>query len=196
MNAPATARDVMVDLETRGDGPGCAILSIGAVAFDPEAGWIDPDGFYAVIDANSCLVAGLRYDQGTLDWWAKQSPEARAVIDQAAGGAGQPLALALDNFAFYLSQFGGVGSVRVWGNGADFDNAILAAAARAAGRPTAWEHWNSRCFRTLKNLFRDIPAPERIGVFHNALDDARTQAAHAVAILASRADQARQEDAG
>ena len=55
------------------------------------------------------------------------------MIPQARSGAGQPLALAIDNLAFYLSRFGGANAVRVWGNGADFDNAILSEAARAAG---------------------------------------------------------------
>jgi hypothetical protein len=176
------AFDVMVDLETLGDGPGCVILSIGAVAFDPLSGVIG-GGFYSVVDTASCVVAGLRYDQGTLDWWAKQSAEARAVIADAASGSAPPLAHALDNFSFYLTRFGGVAKARVWGNGADFDNAILAYAAKAVQRPKVWEHWNSRCYRTLKNLNRDVPMPERVGVFHNALDDAKTQAMHAVAIL-------------
>jgi len=182
----SVARDVMVDLETLGDGAGCVPLSIGAVAFDAASGWTDPEGFYTTIDRDSCICAGLRYDQSTRDWWNRQSAEAQSVLTASQTDLRRrPLTLALMEFGHYLARFGGRDAVRVWGNGADFDNAIIAYACKAVGLPPPWDHWNSRCFRTLKNLRRDVPAPPRVGVFHNALDDARTQALHAVELLAA-----------
>jgi exodeoxyribonuclease VIII len=73
-------------------------------------------------------------------------------------------------------------NVLVWGNGASFDNAILAQCYRAVGMDFPWKFWNDRCYRTLKNLVLDVPF-ERTGTHHNALDDARSQAIHASAIL-------------
>jgi len=67
--------------------------------------------------------------------------------------------------------------------GSDFDNAILYAAYAASGLEQAWEYWNSRCFRTLKALVPHVKM-EKGGVAHNALDDAKNQALHAVKLFA------------
>jgi DNA polymerase III epsilon subunit-like protein len=182
-------QDVMVDLETLGKGAGCAILSIGAVGFDPQTGEID-DGFYTVVSINSCVVHGLRFDEETLEWWGKQSAEARTVLKAAYASDAPRLHPALQSFARYLNKVGGSQSVRLWGNGSDFDNAILASAYKAAGIPPPWKFWDSRCYRTLKNLHPEVALGPRVGTFHNALDDAKTQAAHALAIFAARRPEA------
>lgn len=176
---PLEAIDVMVDLETLGKGPGCAILSIGAVAFNPITGLMGA-GFYTVVSTASCRALGLREDADTVSWWGQQSPDARRVLAEAEASA-TTVADGLDAFGDYLKLWGGPRSVRVWGNGADFDNAILASLYHRVGKDQPWAFWNSRCFRTLKNL-RLAPEPDRAGVHHNALDDARHQAAHAIAI--------------
>jgi hypothetical protein len=182
-------KDVMVDLETMGSTPGSVILSIGAQPFDAFdellTDGLGGDGFYTVINLNSCVVAGLTFDGETLDWWRRQSPEANAVIDEAMSGQHPSLELALDMLNHFLSRFGP--EVRVWGNGSDFDNALLAAAYRRTARAPGWKFYNSRCYRTLKTQRPDIPLGDRRGVHHNALDDARTQAVHACAILKAMA---------
>jgi len=170
-------KNVMVDLETLGQAPGCIILSIGAVRFD-ETGL--GDGFYAVINSLDCFDHGLTTDPSTLDWWKNQSPEAREVLEEADGG-GLPLALALAEFNEFLAP-SGMSSVKVWGNGSDFDNAILGACYRAVGSSHPWAFWNNRCFRTLKALNPNVKM-DRTGTYHNALDDAITQARHAVQLL-------------
>ncbi|MGV3580025.1 3'-5' exonuclease [Brevundimonas sp.] len=172
--------DVMVDLETRGSRPGSIILSIGAVAF---ADSLSPRHFYTVVNTDSCRAAGLIEEVETMEWWKGQSDEARAVLDEAEAS---PVMLrdALAAFADFLNRYGGAGRVKVWGNGSDFDNAILAAAYTAADMPTPWRFWNNRCFRTAKNL-TTVPAPLREGIHHNALDDAIFQATYAVQILAA-----------
>lgn len=166
-------RDVMVDLETLGTGPGCAILSIGAVAFDPQTGDIGHD-FHTLVSTASCRELGLREEAGTIAWWKKQPPEARAILDQAAT-CDTTVAQALDGLAAFLRSHGGKPRVRLWGNGADFDNAILSDLYRRLGQPQPWEFWNNRCFRTFKALSTGLE-PTREGVHHNALDDARHQA--------------------
>lgn len=174
--------DVMVDLETLGSGPGCAILSIGAVAFDPKTLRLGAE-FHTLVSTASCRALGLREETDTLAWWARQSPEARQVIADAEA-SDVTLSAAMDAFAAFVRSHGGANRVRVWGNGADFDNAILAELCRRLGRPLPWAFWNSRCFRTLKGL-RLAPEPDREGVHHNALDDARHQAVWALNIVAA-----------
>lgn len=167
--------NVMVDLETLGRRAGCAILSIGAVAFDAQSKRLGPE-FYVVVDRASQL--NLHTDPETLKWWEGQSVEARAVLTDKAA---IPLGDALIKFNQYLSQFSFT-KVKVWGNGADFDNAIMASCYGAAGLEVPWSFWNNRCYRTLKSIVAG-PKLSRQGTYHNALDDAKTQAQHAIVLL-------------
>jgi len=174
--APTPAMDnVMIDLETLGRRAGCAILSIGAVAFDPVSGKLGPE-LYVVVDRES--QANLHTDPDTLAWWEGQSKEARAVLTDKAA---VPLGDALVKFNQYLSQFNFT-KVKVWGNGADFDNAIMASCYAAAGLEVPWSFWNNRCYRTLKGVVGG-PKLTRQGTYHNALDDAKTQAEHAIQLF-------------
>lgn len=174
-------KDVMVDLETLGQGPGCIILSIGAVAFYPRTMSLGPT-FYQVFNIANQKGYGLRASDAALAWWDKQSDDARQVINQATDG-GDPLRDGLLKFTGWLQQFP-LDELHVWGNGADFDNAILQHLYRAADVDVPWKFWNNRCFRTLSGEFRDLyPKPSRRGIYHNALDDATWQANWANKIL-------------
>ena len=182
-------KHVMVDLETLGLTPGHSILSIGAVAFCPETGELGAE-FYSVVSRYSCQRRGLREDPGTLGWWSEQSEEARTVLTAASDPWTAPtLPAALLAFDDYLRSVGPLPEVRLWGNGADFDNPILQAAYAAAGIAYPC-NFNNRCYRTMKNLPELFgegwtpPALERSGTYHNALDDARSQARHFLAIIA------------
>lgn len=173
---------IMVDIETLGTRPGCLVLSIGAVAFDHRHGL--GMEFYTVINQGSCEKAGLRVDKGTLAWWLRQSKDAQEVLQQSREG-GVELGEALEQFTEYLRYFGP--EVRVWGNGAAFDNVIVSSLYHATGKRQPWKYINDRCYRTLKSLYPSITM-DREGVHHNALADAKSQAAHAVKILAKIAE--------
>ena len=170
--------DVMLDLETLGTRPGCTVLSIGAVAFDAATGLLGPE-FHMHITRESCEAAGLLEDTYTLAWWDEQSDAAKQVFKECAQG--ERLFIALGQFGEYLETLGGE-QVRVWGNGADFDNAILAHCYAVVGMRTPWAYNKSRCYRTLKSLHPQIEFVSQ-GVHHNALDDAKSQAMHAMQIL-------------
>lgn len=175
--------DVMLDLETLGIGPGCSVLSIGAMPFDHVGKFIGP-GFYRVISRASCLGFGLVEDPNTLKWWEEQSETARDILNPPVLDV-EDLFTVLRDLGGFLSDISPIDGVRVWGNGADFDNAILAHCYRTIGLPVPWPHKGNRCYRTLKALCPNVPKPEAEGVPHHALDDARNQARHAVACLRS-----------
>lgn len=158
---------VMVDLETADNVPTSAIVSIGAVIF---AGKLPRDTFYVAVDLQSSLTAGLTISADTMEWWGKQSPEARAVFDDPARVT---LREALARFASFMPK-----DAKVWGNGASFDNAILATAYRLCGLPLPWEFWDDRCYRTVA---AHLPRRVQQGTHHNALDDAISQADHLTA---------------
>lgn len=166
--------NVMIDLETLGRSAGCSVMSIGAVEFSDKLG----KEFYVSIDRQSCLDAGLFEDSETVDWWMKQSEEAKAVFYERK----ENLNAALIYFWDYLDSLGPRENLRIWGFGAAFDNAIVIALYRIVNMPLPWNYNGDMCFRTLKAI---LPAQkmQRVGVYHNALDDAKTQAAHAIKLL-------------
>lgn len=171
--------NLMVDLETLGTKVGSTILSIGAVFFDPEVGALGKE-FHVVINRDDCKDLGLKEDHATLHWWSKQAPEARLLLENAADSS-VGIYQALLDFCHFVYRHGG-SEVKVWGNGSDFDNAMLQYVYRLCLQSQPWKFWNNRCYRTLKSLV-NVPAAPRVGTYHNALDDAKTQAIHAIALL-------------
>jgi len=170
----------MLDLETLGTRPGCSILSIGAVHFDPYSGKLGPE-FYEVVNRKSCSAKGLEEDPETIAWWDRQSPQARELLKEVED-CPQGLGGALVKLTGWLQQFG-KRELYVWGCGADFDQPILAACYRVTSMPLPWMWWNNRCFRTLRALGNLKGEPPRLGVYHNALDDAKTQAMQAINVV-------------
>jgi exodeoxyribonuclease VIII len=156
--------NVMVDLETLGTASNSVIISMGAVAFDNEGNTLST--FYRRIDPQSCVDAGLKVDVSTVMWWMKQSDAARAAFNEK----GVPLAAALGDFAMWVPE-----DACLWGNGATFDNVLLASAYKAAGLKTPWPYWGDRCYRTVKALHPTIAPPPFKGEKHNALSDAQHQ---------------------
>lgn len=174
--------DVMLDLETLGKVPGSTVLSIGAVAFNFEG---LGEQFHMVISRQASADAGFSEDLDTVAWWGEQSYEAQETLRQA-DEAGLPILFTLGRFMEFLGRQGlgdgDTGRLRVWGNGAGFDQPLLRAYYAREGLDAPWNWWNDRCFRTLKGLAPWLPM-ERTGTFHNALDDAVTQARHAVKVF-------------
>ena len=167
--------DVMVDLETLGKRAGCVIVSVGAVKFDPKTGFVDVDNsFYKAITVESAMRYGLTVDPDTLRWWMRQSKEAQFVFNDPAATS---LQAALVEFAEWVDEEGEYDNVKMWGNGASFDNPILAAAFEAVDIIQPWQFWNDRCYRTKKAEAKAVPF-NRVGLAHNALDDAVSQAHH------------------
>lgn len=185
----------MVDLETGGTVAGCAVFSIGAVYFDPITGSLGDEKYIIVRDLNreQERLYGLHYstqgENSTMAWWAKQSPEARAIFGPSGDWAApdcHPDAVPLDQAIIQLHDFvlgGPRRNVRVWGNGADFDNPIIAVAARQAGVKHPYAPFNGRCYRTIKELCPDIKIERDKGIHHNALADAKNQALHMARVV-------------
>lgn len=162
--------DVMIDLETAGNGPGCAIFSIGAVEFDPKGTEVREDkAFYRVINLQSCLDAGLKVDASTIYWWLGQSNPARAALQ-----AGH---IDLRPGLYQLSGWiGPLTDVKIWSHGATFDLPILDMAYRAIGQAVPWRYWNCRDTRTILDLADLTIDKAASNVEHNAKTDAIDQA--------------------
>ncbi|EHT2859901.1 3'-5' exoribonuclease, partial [Escherichia coli] len=181
-NLTSTSRagiHLMIDIETMGKNPNAAIISIGAIFFDPQTGDMGPE-FSKTIDLDT---AGGVIDRDVIKWWLKQSREAQSAImtDEI------PLDDALLQLREFIDENSGEFFVQVWGNGANFDNVILRRSYERQGIPCPWHYHNDRDVRTIVELGKAIDFDARTaipfeGERHNALDDARYQAKYVSAI--------------
>lgn len=174
--------DVMIDLETLGTAPGSVVLSIGAVTFGANGLGAQ---FYREIDLESSAEAGLAQDADTIAWWLNTNKEEFMRLTRREPSEHKARLRAVsESFNAWLVQLvvGQTDKLRIWGNGANFDNVLWREAANAAGVPPVWVYWQDRCYRTIKSLSPSVKLI-RQGMHHNALDDAKSQAEHLVRIL-------------
>ena len=165
--------NIMVDLETVGIRLTSGILSIGAIPFDEAGLVLDP--FYRRIDVGDSNILGFTTDDSTMKWWNQQN---NAVREEAFSGQ-EAVRDVITDFAAYCRKYK---APLIWGNGADFDNVLLVNHFNALNISMPYPFYSHRCFRTLKSLYPMI-AYEKSKIAHNALEDAKAQAIHAVKIL-------------
>jgi len=165
---------VMLDLETLGTEPGCAILSIGAVQFG-----VDDLGatFHRSLDLTECQEYGLGIDAETLQWWLDQSSDVQTVLTDG----GDTVAGALTDFANFAD---GVGEI--WAKSPAFDCAILEAVYDQLALDRPWDYWQTRDVRTALAL-ADVDV-KREGAEHDALADATHQARQVQQVLRTVGD--------
>ncbi|WP_105215757.1 3'-5' exonuclease [Pseudoalteromonas sp. T1lg22] len=176
--------NVMLDLETMGNGSKAAIVAIGACLFNPVTGEIG-EKFEAIVSLKSSAYYG-EMDAGTVLWWMEQDDAARQVLLRKDAVV---LKNALEQFTAWLDTNIAEWKERVvWGNGCTFDNVILGNALKACRMKQPWPYSGDRDVRTLVDLGRtlhgfdpktDMPFN---GVRHSAVDDAIHQAKYLSAI--------------
>jgi len=158
----------MIDLESLGTRPDCAILTLGAVKFDPFEVDRFGDGLYFRIDVNEQLELGREVQEDTLEWWGRQAEDVR---EEALGETGR---ISLTDMYQQLNRFL-VGVNNIWCQGPAFDIVILENIYRQMGWPTPWQFWQIRDSRTLFGVHGDPREKNKAGL-HNALEDCISQA--------------------
>ena len=183
--------DVMVDLETMDNLPSAGIVSIGAVQCNLTTGEVGST-YYRVVDLAGQQEKGLTISTSTMYWWMGQSDGAR----QALLVPGKiTLEAMCTSFSKWLTSFEHNGSpisperLRLWGNGASFDNAILRHAFAKCGQEFPIPFWQDRDMRTIVGFYPPQLAAVwkrnnlRKGHAHNAMDDAKYQVEYCANIL-------------
>jgi len=171
------SHDIMIDLETLATTADAAILSIGAVHFDLDAGTVFDQTFYSACSIDS--QPGRAISGSTLAWWMDQCKDAKDVF---ADPHMRELEFVLAELDSFMGATPGIHPT-VWSNGADFDLPMLTHAYKQFGWTPPWKPYAGRCYRTYKNLpSAHAIKLERTGQHHNALDDAIYQARHLCAI--------------
>lgn len=169
--------EIMLDLETLSTENNAAIISIGAVKFDPRGVGLT-DRFEVYVAPEFCPAPDFHISGSTVMWWMHEdrAPGRKVLLE------GQKTAMTLMDALFAFTRWFGHDSIPVWGNGATFDNVIMRHAMLTTINACPWAFYHDRCYRTLKALHPEVPF-ERIGVYHSAVDDAASQALHLQQIL-------------
>ena len=159
----------MIDIETGGTTPGCAIFSIGACCFTPYEVVKPVEYFYIEINHQSCQDLGLRLETSTMEWWKDQPriPESEQSIEYA-----------LKEFMLWIARLPnklGERITHIWANSPSFDLVIIKYALTLC--EIRWDHpfWVERDVRTLKAIAwpnNDYRGDENS---HNAVEDAINQ---------------------
>jgi len=161
--------DIMIDLETLATSPNAAVLTIGAVRFDPFGNEVEMPScqkFYVKVDIDSCDELQLDVNDATIEWWAQQSKEAQ---EEAFSPDGRIHVREAFNQLYKFCW----GAQRVWSHGAAFDTVICENIFRKIGKAVPWSFWEVRDTRTLFDLGIN---PQRPPVLkHHALEDAWNQ---------------------
>lgn len=159
---PAHPASVMLDIETLGTSPGCAITEIAAVIFCDDT-FHTTAQYHRHINITSNNILGLTTCPKTTAWRKKHTswnPDAPGVnIHDAITG--------LIDF-LHTHQ-----PTKYWSKGITFDFPIIEHAAHSLQLPLPWKYWQLHDMRTIWNLAfpnkKTPPAP------HCALQDCHNQ---------------------
>jgi hypothetical protein len=172
--------NIVLDLETLSTQENAAILQIGCCVplFDRQ--YLTPvclSEFQATIAYEHCLASDYHKDSGTMEWWEKQSKEAKKIVFSGQDS----YADAFYSFKDWIDNIKCGGSdVAIWGNGSDFDNRILCHSLDSIGLHDVWDFRYNRDLRTIRALFPLTEPPlwsnAIHGIKHTALGDARYEA--------------------
>jgi len=160
---------IVVDLETLDTAPSAHILTVALVLVDVDSPIDSPDFVRKLFTAQITRPQpGRTVSLDTQEWWDKQSITARC----AAFVHKEPefIGAVMRRLADWLQD----NPYPIWGNGSDFDNAILQHAFNAEG--LQWPYYRNRCLRTLRGVAKDLgytlPPLTFEGTKHVARDDA------------------------
>jgi len=162
-------------------------VSIGAVQCDLTTGQTG-DTFYRVVDLVGQEDFGRTINSDTLYWWLAQSDGARGALCVPGKSFLADMLVDFQDWVMSVSN-GTPGHIRLWGNGASFDNAILRSAYRSCNIDLSIPFWNDRDMRTIVGFFpRQMQAAwkknnTRTGVYHNPKDDCLHQIKYCSDIL-------------
>lgn len=164
---------VMIDFETLDTIPSAAILSMGAVQFGLPFG-TDRPRFYERASMSSNEFRHRSISRGTVEWWDKQSVEAR---NEAFGGT-QEVDDMLTLFLEWIGTIAPAEEVEIWSRGAGFDCEILQHAFLNIFGNYPFDFRKHMCQRTVERLMPlDLKAlAASNGMKHHALQDAIYQA--------------------
>lgn len=174
----------MVDIETLSTAVNAAVLSIGAVEFDPMSGKIKRE-FYHELDLSD--QTNRHIDVNTMQWWIKQCLvnldniefliKNNRAKDEVAFVLVRLGSFLVGNDTNYVKRATGYEKIALWACDPDFDISILADLYKEHNLILPWKYSEPKSVRTVRMLTQiagmNIPVPK---ADHNALNDCIRQA--------------------
>ena len=171
----------MIDLETLDTAVTSAVLSLGVALFNDDGLWPHHD-LEVRFDLDEQLRGGRTVSASTIQWWMLQSEAARsAAFGKPARSV--PVLRIEEVQRLLTGLLNGVD--HVWCRGLAFDIAILDHMFASRQLRSPWKYSAVRDSRTILDHIAPDALPKRAGEAHNALDDARHEAACVVEALAT-----------
>jgi len=174
---------IMWDLETFGLPKARKIpipSALGAVKFD---GATIIDKFRVGIDPVDAERYGLTVDASTFLWWLDPKRDAARTALLALDKV--PLDAALYGLTAWVQETPADEIGSAFGKGSTFDNVLLKQYYEVlGGEAYPFTYRQDECYRTIANRNPDIEY-HQVGVAHDALDDAVSQALHMQQIAAA-----------
>ena len=159
----------MIDLETLGTSPDCAVLTIGGVKFNPNTISEPYQPFYYRFNVDEQLERRRTVLDSTLEWWGKQE---ESVRNEALGDENRTPVLEV----LQVLNKWCVGVDTIWCQGPAFDIVILEDMFRQWDHHLPWPFWKIKDSRTLFGIMPTDPRKEIKFAAHNALEDCKVQA--------------------
>lgn len=169
------SRNLMIDLETLAGTTDAVVLQVGFIEFDPITQTFGDEGVYDVA-LNEQKFRNC--EPRTVLWWAQQSDDALNSVLRIPESRRMPVKVVLELLHAKIDR-----SEYVWARGPSFDLAILNDLAKgyAICQGEYIPYWKWRDERPMRDLIESCGyGMMRKGVAHNALDDAKHQAANVV----------------
>lgn len=167
-------KDIMLDLETFGNGKNACIVQIGACYFDRVTGEIGFT-FKVNVDARSSVKSGADIDADPIYFWLAQSREA---IDSITAAPLLNINEAMAQLNIFLTD-----AKNIWSH-ATFDFVIMTETFKRLGIKPAFHYRAARDIRTLVELANVATSKHvREGTHHDALEDCKFQVKYCVTAL-------------
>lgn len=159
----------MIDIETLGTEPGCVVLSVGAVKFDPFNSETPHAPMLWKLDIDSQSNKGRIIRDDTIEWWGKQD----AHVQEAAFSIDDRVTV--EDFMKELNKWVN-GVEKIWCQGPQFDMVILENLYEQYEHHHNWAFWQIMDCRTIFNMLPVDPRKAIQENLHDALADAHWQA--------------------
>lgn len=167
-------KDVMLDLETLGNGKNKCIVQIGACYFDRDTGEIG-ETFKVNVDAGTHVKYGGELDAQTVYWWLEQPKEAQNSL---LAGPRENIIDAMTRLNVFLAR-----AKAIWSH-ATFDFVAIQETFKQLDIKPLFHYRVARDLRTIVDAGKvTIDKQLREGTHHDALDDCRFQVKYCVAAL-------------
>jgi len=188
--------DIMLDVETLGNGLKPVITQLSAVSFQIESGKPLSE-FNRFIKPQSCAKVGLSCESPygsvpTMDFWLKQEESVFNKVILKAFTEGEELREVLFAFTDWLKEEmkkNNCSKVKVWGNGPVADCVWVRSAYNACSIEAPWKYWDDADVRTYDDIgmrafnFNSKKEIEFKGEKHNAIDDCKNQIKRVCAVF-------------